>query len=396
MTETTALLPCPFCGHDAEIERFGDARRSTIYQCTYCSCSLETGEEWGHGRRWNERAALSIDVGPNVAVQDVAEQVERRINERGGEAAADEIVALTIEVLWEMLRATPPTASDTITAAEAAHAQGRDAFAAWWNAADRDQRLQVVDGARHLLAALAASPAGWRSMDSAPKDGTEIILTNGVSVSAGVWISDAEMRVIEQASCDYDLDEQRGAPGDGGMWSSSISDATAWMPLPLATGAPVSQSSPDHGNVLFTISDMVARLEVGLEADDGDAINDPAPDQEEALDEIDDAADWLVSRLDGKEASIFLRDNTWLVTVKRVGSATPAAGEALTEALESIACHADEVASKSETERRRAEDGTKTGVAHASLYLGMKVAAESIAEEVRRRAAALAAARKEG
>jgi hypothetical protein len=79
-----------------------------------------------------------------------------------------------------------------------------------------------------------------------------------------------------------------------------------------------------------------------------------------------------------------------------VPSATPAAGEALTEALESIACHADEVASKSETERRRAEDGTKTGVAHASLYLGMKVAAESIAEEVRRRAAALAAARKEG
>lgn len=56
MTETTALLPCPFCGGDAEIERIGDARRSTIYRCTYCGCSLETGEEWGHGRRWNERS----------------------------------------------------------------------------------------------------------------------------------------------------------------------------------------------------------------------------------------------------------------------------------------------------------------------------------------------------
>lgn len=45
------------------------------------------------------------DVGPNIAVQDVAEQVERRVNERGGEATVDEIAALTIEVLWEMQRA---------------------------------------------------------------------------------------------------------------------------------------------------------------------------------------------------------------------------------------------------------------------------------------------------
>ena len=53
---------------------------------------------------------LSIDVGPNVAVQDVIEQVERRINERGGETAADDIVALTIEVLWQKQRAAPAPA----------------------------------------------------------------------------------------------------------------------------------------------------------------------------------------------------------------------------------------------------------------------------------------------
>lgn len=52
------LLPCPFCGSEAEIERYGDRRQSTIYQCTSCSCRLETGEEWGHGRQWNERAVL--------------------------------------------------------------------------------------------------------------------------------------------------------------------------------------------------------------------------------------------------------------------------------------------------------------------------------------------------
>lgn len=49
------LLPCPFCGGDASIERYGNKRQSTIYSCDFCGCTLETGEEWNHGRQWNER-----------------------------------------------------------------------------------------------------------------------------------------------------------------------------------------------------------------------------------------------------------------------------------------------------------------------------------------------------
>ncbi|KAA1057202.1 hypothetical protein [Azospirillum argentinense] len=56
----------------------------------------------------------------DVAVQSVAEQVERRVNERGGEAELDEIVALTIEVLWEGQRA----AARAVSAPAAAHAEG--------------------------------------------------------------------------------------------------------------------------------------------------------------------------------------------------------------------------------------------------------------------------------
>lgn len=52
------LKPCPFCGGKAEIDRHGDRRQSTIYCCTECSCSLETGEEWGHGSDWNRRSGL--------------------------------------------------------------------------------------------------------------------------------------------------------------------------------------------------------------------------------------------------------------------------------------------------------------------------------------------------
>lgn len=49
------LLPCPFCGGKAEIERTGTRRFSTLYSCEDCGCSLETGEEFNHGQRWNER-----------------------------------------------------------------------------------------------------------------------------------------------------------------------------------------------------------------------------------------------------------------------------------------------------------------------------------------------------
>jgi Lar family restriction alleviation protein len=57
------LLPCPFCGGEAEIERVGTPRQSTIYACTECGCRLETGEEWGHGTQWNTRAPSVGGVG---------------------------------------------------------------------------------------------------------------------------------------------------------------------------------------------------------------------------------------------------------------------------------------------------------------------------------------------
>jgi Lar family restriction alleviation protein len=56
------LLPCPFCGGKAEIERAGDHCRSTVYTCTDCGAFLETGEEWNHGQMWNQRANLDTEL----------------------------------------------------------------------------------------------------------------------------------------------------------------------------------------------------------------------------------------------------------------------------------------------------------------------------------------------
>lgn len=49
-----SLKPCPFCGGEAEVERFGTARRSCIINCSQCHCSLESNEN-GAGYHWNQR-----------------------------------------------------------------------------------------------------------------------------------------------------------------------------------------------------------------------------------------------------------------------------------------------------------------------------------------------------
>lgn len=51
------LLPCPFCGGEAEIERIGNSRQSSIINCTDCSCTLESNENpEATGTDWNTRA----------------------------------------------------------------------------------------------------------------------------------------------------------------------------------------------------------------------------------------------------------------------------------------------------------------------------------------------------
>ena len=50
------LLPCPFCGGEAEFERMGTPRQSCIVACTDCGGRLETSEEGGAcGSQWNDR-----------------------------------------------------------------------------------------------------------------------------------------------------------------------------------------------------------------------------------------------------------------------------------------------------------------------------------------------------
>lgn len=61
MSDSVELRPCPFCGREAEIERHGTSRQSTIVSCTDCGCVLEGPEEFKHGRQWNTRTTRTTD-----------------------------------------------------------------------------------------------------------------------------------------------------------------------------------------------------------------------------------------------------------------------------------------------------------------------------------------------
>ena len=94
---TIELLPCPFCGASASIERIGNHRQSTIYSCDSCSCSLETGEEWGHGRMWNNQAARA--QARNAALEEAAKVADNAPWQTSGDRRRADAIAAAISAL---------------------------------------------------------------------------------------------------------------------------------------------------------------------------------------------------------------------------------------------------------------------------------------------------------
>ena len=74
MSDSVELKPCPFCGGEAEIERYGTPRQSTIVRCTDCGCTIEGPEEFAHGQQWNTRATDPL-------LDEMAEALARYRNE---------------------------------------------------------------------------------------------------------------------------------------------------------------------------------------------------------------------------------------------------------------------------------------------------------------------------
>lgn len=62
--DNAGLLPCPFCGGEAEIVREGSRAASMIISCEDCGCTLESNEVVGliNDYHWNTRTPASPSV----------------------------------------------------------------------------------------------------------------------------------------------------------------------------------------------------------------------------------------------------------------------------------------------------------------------------------------------
>jgi NMD protein affecting ribosome stability and mRNA decay len=65
MSEPVKLLLCPFCGSEAEFERHGTNRQSSIVACQQCGARVETGETWNEGQLWNTRSVPAAGTLPD-------------------------------------------------------------------------------------------------------------------------------------------------------------------------------------------------------------------------------------------------------------------------------------------------------------------------------------------
>ncbi len=75
MTDKNAeLLPCPFCGGKAEVERYGSQRQSMIVSCEDCGSRMESGDAHGltlpENYAWNRRAIATAPQDDCVRVPD--------------------------------------------------------------------------------------------------------------------------------------------------------------------------------------------------------------------------------------------------------------------------------------------------------------------------------------
>ena len=75
----------------------------------------------------------------------------------------------------------------------------------------------------------------WQPIETAPKDGTQVLLSNGTDVEQGWWIHD-EGGIIEHRDMDGRYTGQTESDGFIGWWDVSgcmQPEPTHWMPLPI-------------------------------------------------------------------------------------------------------------------------------------------------------------------
>mgnify|MGYP006935488135 CR=1 FL=1 len=112
------------------------------------------------------------------------------------------------------------------------------------------EALRRVADLLDRLSTAGAETVGWRDIESAPRDGTEVLLAAGSRVTVGHWTTEEECRV-QIGDCggvcrcpEYEYQDPTWLSWDGGFTTEH--PPTHWMPLPPppATNTADSGSAP--------------------------------------------------------------------------------------------------------------------------------------------------------
>jgi uncharacterized Zn finger protein len=102
---TPKLLPCPFCGGDAEFERLGTRMQSTIVACQCCGATQECGLTYDYGDVWNTRTAPTSDTHVIIS-REVLELMKQTTDFKtdymqGNEQGRNDLIDILLEYEFE-------------------------------------------------------------------------------------------------------------------------------------------------------------------------------------------------------------------------------------------------------------------------------------------------------